>query len=84
MQYQQLVDLRIAQTGYWEFQNVVLESTAMPLLDVQSDPQVQHFAGLESVTVIDFQSSDSTKTNYADVQNLNSVIQLNCSSRSSR
>lgn len=79
MQYQQLIDLQIAQTGYWEFQNVVLESTTMLLLDVQSDPQVQHFAGLESVTMIDFQSSDSTKTNYADIQNLNSVIQLNCS-----
>lgn len=79
VQYQQLTDLKLAQTGYYEFQNVVLESTAMPLLDIQSDPAVQHFAGVESITVIDFQSADSMKTNYANVQNLNTVIQLNCS-----
>ena len=41
VQYQQLVDLKIAQTGYFEFQNVVLESTAMPLLDIQSAPSVR-------------------------------------------
>jgi hypothetical protein len=79
IQYQQLADTHISQTGYWEFYNVVLESSAMPLLDVQSSPDVKDWPGLESITIIDFSNADSIKANFADIQNLNSVISLNCS-----
>ena len=78
-QYQQLADTHISQTGYWEFYNVVLESSAMSLLDVQSSPDVKDWPGLESITIIDFSNADSIKANFADIQNLNSVISLNCS-----
>jgi hypothetical protein len=65
--------------GNFDFFNIVMESSATPLLDIQLDPAVTSFGGLEAITIIDFLNADSKVTTYADVQNLNAVVQLNCS-----
>jgi hypothetical protein len=71
--------------GWFSFVNTVLEYSATPLLDVQSDPTLSYnFEGLYAVTVSDFQHQDSTQYRCLDspeenAQPLATVAHLNCS-----
>ena len=71
--------------GWFEFLNTVLEYSATPLLDVQSDPTLSYsFEGLYSVTIQGFQHQDSTPYRCLDsaeqnAQPLATVLHLNCS-----
>jgi hypothetical protein len=59
---------------------VTQESSAGPLLDVQSDPTVKEFYGVEAVTIIDYMDADPLPPHYAVIdQNLSSVVHVNCS-----
>lgn len=50
VQYQQTAECPGCGTGYFDFFNCVQETSAGPLLDIQSDPSLKTFYGIEAVT----------------------------------
>ena len=50
VQYQQTAECPGCGTGYFDFFNCVQETSAGPLLDIQSDPTLKTFYGIEAVT----------------------------------
>lgn len=80
VQYQQTADCGGCAAGFFDFFNVVLESSALPLLDVQSEPDVTEFYGLEHISIIDMMDADPRPAHFGGgLQNVTSVVHLNCS-----
>lgn len=58
IQYQQNFDLPFGVAGWFDLYDITTETTAFPLLDVQSDPRIKHFPGLISTQIINFDAAD--------------------------
>jgi hypothetical protein len=71
--------------GWFSFVNTVLEMSATPLLDVQSDPTLSYnFEGLYAINIANFMHADSVPYRCLDseeenAQPLATVAHLNCS-----
>lgn len=63
--------------GFFFFNSIVLESSALPLFEVWSDPALTNVTGVEQVTIIDFQNADSKPIQYSS--NRQPVVAINCS-----
>jgi hypothetical protein len=81
IQYQQTANCGGCAAGFWDFFNVVLESSALPLLDIQSDPVgVTEFYGVEHISIIDYMDADPKPAHFGGgLQNVTSVVHMNCS-----
>ena len=83
VQYQQNFDLPFGVAGWFDFVDVSTETTAFPLLDVQSDPRIKHFPGLISTQIINFGAYDPVHAtpvmHHGKATNTTlSVISVNC------
>ena len=50
--------------GFYDFNWITSEVSATPLLDIQVAPNVKYFAGLQQVTVYDYNAADVAMPNY--------------------
>ena len=50
--------------GFYDFNWITSEVSATPLLDVQAAPGLEHFAGLQQVTIYDYNGADVTMPHY--------------------
>ena len=75
IQYQQLADFHQAYgvasglgafAGFFTIQDICLESSATPLLDIQIGPNVKVFSGVESVFIESYRTVDGIKTTYGE------------------
>jgi hypothetical protein len=62
-QYQQLV-AGDQWPGFYDFNWVTSEVSATPLLDVQVAPGLEYFAGLQAVTIYDYNAADVSEPHY--------------------
>jgi hypothetical protein len=62
-QYQQLV-AGDQWPGFYDFNWVTSEVAATPLLDVQVAPGLEYFAGLQAVTIYDYNAADVNMPHY--------------------
>ena len=62
-QYQQLV-AGDQWPGFYDFNWITTEVTATPLLDVQVAPGLEYFAGLQSITIYDYNGADIMMPHY--------------------
>ena len=82
VQYQQTCENAGGAIGWFDFFNTVLEASATALLDVQSDPRLHEFYGVEHVNIIDYMDADSVPAVFhpADTHaNTTAVVTVNCS-----
>ena len=81
VQYQQMFAAADAAIGWFDFVDLTMESSAVPLLDFQSDPKIASCDGMEHVIISNFYYADSVAPTYlswpAD-DNLASVVTFNC------
>ena len=83
VQYQQLVnDTGGSPTGWMDFVSCCLESSATPLLDLQSDPAMTgYFPGLEQVVIRDFMMADALPPHFGTAAQ-SPIVSINCTQSS--
>ena len=92
VQYQQLVnDTGGSPTGWMDFVSCCLESSATPLLDLQSDPAMTgYFPGLEQVVIRDYMMADELRPHFGvapckdypnghECASATPIVSINCS-----
>ena len=80
--YQQTCENAGGAIGWFDFFHTVLEMSATALLDVQSDPGIEQFNGVEHVNIIDYMDADSIPAMFHPANanaNTTAVVTVNCS-----
>ena len=83
VQYQQLVnDTGGSPSGWMDFVSCCLESSATPLLDLQSDPAMTgYYPGLEQVVIRDFMMADALPPHFGTAAQ-SPIVSINCTQSS--